>query len=147
MEHLDHLHPIYYEVMEIGSYTYAAFTTSKAMLLNNVGSGSMGRTATKSWGLKMLRRIASGRSQPTITTHDASFRIRRGNPTSARLRETFEPSLTAARRSLSDPKHRSVMRTIGSNQTQKKDSSSTCGCTDRWNRTMTSRGRCRTSKS
>ena len=40
MEHLDHLHPNYYEVMEIGSYTYEAITTSKAMLLNNVGSGS-----------------------------------------------------------------------------------------------------------
>ena len=40
MKHLDHLHPNYYEVMEIASYTYEAITTSKGMLLNNVGSGS-----------------------------------------------------------------------------------------------------------
>ncbi|MGI9354446.1 MAG: DUF1254 domain-containing protein [Rhizobiaceae bacterium] len=40
MEHLDHLHPNYYEVTEIASYTYEAITTSKGMVLNNVGSGS-----------------------------------------------------------------------------------------------------------
>ena len=40
MEHLDHLHPNYYEVQEIASYTYEAITTSKGMVLNNVGSGS-----------------------------------------------------------------------------------------------------------
>lgn len=40
MEHLDQVHPHYYEVMEIASYTYEAITTSKGMVLNNVGSGS-----------------------------------------------------------------------------------------------------------
>lgn len=40
MEYLDHLHPNYYEVQEIASYTYEAITTSKGMILNNVGSGS-----------------------------------------------------------------------------------------------------------
>ncbi len=40
MEYLDHLHPNYYEVQEIASYTYEAITTSKGMVLNNVGSGS-----------------------------------------------------------------------------------------------------------
>jgi len=40
MEHLDHMHPNYYEVIEIASYSYEAITTSKGMALNNVGSGS-----------------------------------------------------------------------------------------------------------
>jgi len=40
MEHLDHMNPHYYEVQEIASYTYEAVTTSKGMVLNNVGSGS-----------------------------------------------------------------------------------------------------------
>ena len=40
MEHLDHMHPNYYEVTEIASYSYEAITTSKGMVLNNVGSGS-----------------------------------------------------------------------------------------------------------
>lgn len=40
MEHLDHIDPNYYEVMEIASYTYEAITTSKGMILDNVGSGS-----------------------------------------------------------------------------------------------------------
>ena len=40
MEHLDHMHPNYYEVKEIGSYTYEAITTSIGMVLNNVGKGS-----------------------------------------------------------------------------------------------------------
>lgn len=40
MEYLDHLHPDYYEVKEIASYTYEAITTSKGMVLNNIGKGS-----------------------------------------------------------------------------------------------------------
>ena len=40
MEHLDHMHPNYYEVKEIGSYAYEAITTSIGMVLNNVGKGS-----------------------------------------------------------------------------------------------------------
>ena len=40
MKYLDHYAPNYYEVQEIASYTYEAITTSKGMLLNNVGSGS-----------------------------------------------------------------------------------------------------------
>lgn len=40
MEHLDQIHPNYYEVQEIASYTYEAITTSKGMVLNNIGSGS-----------------------------------------------------------------------------------------------------------
>jgi hypothetical protein len=40
MEYLDHVHANYYEVQEITSYTYEAITTSKGMMLNNVGSGS-----------------------------------------------------------------------------------------------------------
>jgi len=40
MEYLDHMHPNYYEVAEIASYTYEAITTSKGMVLNNVGIGS-----------------------------------------------------------------------------------------------------------
>ncbi len=40
MEYLNHLHPNYYEVQEIASYSYEAITTSKGMVLNNVGSGS-----------------------------------------------------------------------------------------------------------
>jgi len=40
MEHLDQVHPNYFEVMEIASYSYEAITTSKGMVLNNVGSGS-----------------------------------------------------------------------------------------------------------
>ena len=40
MDHLDHLHPHFYEVAEIAAYTYEAITTSKGMVLNNVGSGS-----------------------------------------------------------------------------------------------------------
>ena len=40
MEHLDHMHPNYYEVKEIASYTYEAMSTSKGMILNNVGKGS-----------------------------------------------------------------------------------------------------------
>ncbi len=40
MKHLDHLAPGYYETMEIGAYAYEAITTSKAMLLKNVGAGS-----------------------------------------------------------------------------------------------------------
>ena len=40
MKHLDQMHPNYYEVKEIASYSYEAVTTSKAMILNNVGSGS-----------------------------------------------------------------------------------------------------------
>jgi hypothetical protein len=40
MEYLDHMHPNYYEVTEVASYTYEAITTSKGMVLNNIGSGS-----------------------------------------------------------------------------------------------------------
>ena len=40
MEYLDHMHPNYYEVKEIASYTYEAVTTSAGMVLNNVGRGS-----------------------------------------------------------------------------------------------------------
>jgi len=40
MEYLDHMHPNFYEVKEIASYTYEAVTTSKGMVLNNVGKGS-----------------------------------------------------------------------------------------------------------
>ncbi len=40
MENLDHIHPNYYEVKEIGSYAYEAITTSVGMVLNNVGKGS-----------------------------------------------------------------------------------------------------------
>ena len=40
MEHLDHMHPNYYEVKEIASYTYEDVTTSTGMVLNNVGKGS-----------------------------------------------------------------------------------------------------------
>ncbi len=34
------MHPNYYEVKEIASYTYEAVTTSAGMVLNNVGKGS-----------------------------------------------------------------------------------------------------------
>ena len=34
------MHPNYYEVTEVASYTYEAITTSKGMVLNNIGSGS-----------------------------------------------------------------------------------------------------------
>lgn len=40
MENLDHMHPNYYEVKEIASYSYEAVTTSAGMVLNNVGRGS-----------------------------------------------------------------------------------------------------------
>jgi len=40
MEYLDHMHPNYYEVKEIASYSYEAVTTSAGMVLNNVGRGS-----------------------------------------------------------------------------------------------------------
>lgn len=40
MKYLDQIHPHYYEVQEIASYSYEAITTSKAMVLNNVGKGS-----------------------------------------------------------------------------------------------------------
>lgn len=40
MDYLDHMHPNYYEVKEIASYTYEAITTSAGMVLNNVGRGS-----------------------------------------------------------------------------------------------------------
>lgn len=40
MQHLDHMHPNYYEVKEIGSYTYEAMSTSKGMILNSRGKGS-----------------------------------------------------------------------------------------------------------
>lgn len=40
MNHLDHVAPGYYETMEIGAYAYEAITTSKAMVLKNVGAGS-----------------------------------------------------------------------------------------------------------
>lgn len=40
MEYLDHMHPNYYEVKEIASYSYEAVTTSAGMVLNNVGKGS-----------------------------------------------------------------------------------------------------------
>lgn len=40
MEYLDHYAPHYNEIQEIASYTYEAITTSKGMVLNNVGSGS-----------------------------------------------------------------------------------------------------------
>ena len=40
MEHLDQVHPNYFEAMEIASYSYEAITTSKGMVLDNVGSGS-----------------------------------------------------------------------------------------------------------
>lgn len=40
MEYLNHMHPHYYEVQEIASYTYEAITTSVGMVINNVGKGS-----------------------------------------------------------------------------------------------------------
>ncbi len=40
MEYLDHKHPNYYEVKEIGSYTYEAMSTSKGMILESRGKGS-----------------------------------------------------------------------------------------------------------
>ncbi|MGB0776940.1 MAG: DUF1254 domain-containing protein [Flavobacteriaceae bacterium] len=40
MEYLNQYAPNYYEVQEIASYTYEAITTSKGMVLNNIGSGS-----------------------------------------------------------------------------------------------------------
>ena len=40
MDYLDHMHPNYYEVKGIVSYTYEAITTSAGMVLNNVGRGS-----------------------------------------------------------------------------------------------------------
>ena len=40
MKHLDHIHPNYFEVKEIASYTYEAITTSIGMVLNNIGKGS-----------------------------------------------------------------------------------------------------------
>lgn len=40
MKYLNQYHPNYFEVQEIASYSYEAITTSKGMVLNNVGSGS-----------------------------------------------------------------------------------------------------------
>jgi hypothetical protein len=40
MDHLNHIGPNFYESKEIASYTYEAFSTSKGMVLNNVGKGS-----------------------------------------------------------------------------------------------------------
>ena len=40
MEYLSQIHPNYYEVKEIASYSYEAVTTSAGMVLNNVGRGS-----------------------------------------------------------------------------------------------------------
>ena len=40
MDHLDQIHPNYYEIIELASYTYEAITTSKGMVLDNIGSGS-----------------------------------------------------------------------------------------------------------
>lgn len=40
MEHLDHMHPNYWEIKEIASYTYEAVTTSTAMVLKQIGKGS-----------------------------------------------------------------------------------------------------------
>lgn len=40
MKYLDHMHPNYYEVKEIGSYTYEAMSTSKGMILKSIGKGS-----------------------------------------------------------------------------------------------------------
>jgi hypothetical protein len=40
MKNLSQIAPQYYEIKEIASYSYEAITTSKGMLLNNVGSGS-----------------------------------------------------------------------------------------------------------
>lgn len=40
MEYLNQIHPNYYEVKEIASYSYEAVTTSAGMVVNNVGRGS-----------------------------------------------------------------------------------------------------------
>ena len=116
--------------MEIASYTYEAITTSKGMVLCNVGSGAKYLGAYRdndgNW-LDGKNRydivvpedspaINSGQSPFTTMIRDASLRTPRENRASVRLGRTSRSSRMVVPRSMSAAKNPPAMRTTGLNQ-------------------------------